>query len=113
MPFPTAVLANALAPFLTGRYTLKSPVSGGGWHTEATSVPGQQQDAPDGLAAALAPFSGGVRPIHKWRLWLPGTVAASAGWQVTNETTSTVYTVESDNVPRTDQAFTILDMVEA
>ena len=113
MGFPTAILANALAPFLTGRYTLESPTAGGAWHAEATGVPGHQQDLPDGLAATMSPFSGGMKAYHKWRVWLPGTVAAAAQWRLTNEGTGTKYTIESDNVPSTDHAFTIVDVREA
>lgn len=110
MAFPTAILANALAPFLTGRCTLESPVAGGGWTTVATGVPCQMQALPSGLVAAMAPFSGGVSASNRWRVWLPGTQAAAAQWRVTNEATGQRYTVEDDNRPATDQAFTILDV---
>jgi hypothetical protein len=113
MAFPTAILANALAPFLTGRFTLEQPVTGGGWTTVATGVPGQQQGLPSGLAAAMSPFSGGVKAYGRWRIWLPGTTTAAAQWRVTNETTGAVFTVEDDNLASTDQPFLILDVREA
>ncbi len=113
MAFPTAILANALAPFLTGRYTLEAPVAGGGWGTPVTGIPGQQQSLPDGLGAAMSPFSGGVKAYSRWRVWLPATTTAGAQYRLTNETTGTQYTIEADNRPSTDQAFTILDVREA
>ena len=113
MPFPTAILANALAPLLEDRCTLESPVAGGGWQTEATGVPCRQEDLPDGLAAAMAPFSGGVRAFHVWRFWLPGTVACQAQWRLTHEATGIKHLVMSDNDPATAAPFRILDVREA
>lgn len=113
MPFPTAVLANALTPFLTARYTVETPTVGGGWTTTATGVPGQQQGLPSGLAAAMAPFSGGVRAYSQWRIWLPGTATAAAQDRLTNEATGTKFLVEDDNLASTDQPFLVLDVREA
>ena len=113
MAFPTAILANALAPFLTGRCTLESPTPGGGWATEATGVPCQQQALPSGLAAAMAPFSGGVKAYSRWRTWLPGGTAGGAQWRITNEATGIKVLVEDDNQRSTDQPFLILDGREA
>lgn len=112
MPFPTAILANALAPFLTGRYTLEAPVAGGGWAAPVTGVAGHQQALPAGLNATMTPFSGGVAADHRWRLWLPGTTTVAAQWRITNEATGTKYVVESDNRASTDQAFVIVEMLE-
>ena len=109
MAFPTAILANALAPFLTGRYTLESPVVGGGWTTIATGVPGQQQGLPSGLGAAMSPFSGGVKAYSRWRTWLPGGTVGEAQWRITNEATGQQVLVEDDNQRSTDQPFLILD----
>ena len=112
MPFPAAVLANALDSWLVERVTLTAPT---GTHAsatttvQATGVPCRRERTTGGLIAAIPPFGGGVTAQAAWRFWFRRDVTIAALWTITDATTGARWQVQSVDIGQSEPAFVVVE----